>query len=112
MSSKTGINSFASWRKTNVHGKSAIANEYHRNDQNKYLSGQSTTDFEYGDTYDYDLQNNQLFQSTGQLVRPFGIEQSSKHDILRYERGECLSGVFASRKRVPTRDCFNNARYR
>lgn len=107
MSSKTGINSFALWRQSNVHGKSA--NENLRDDQNKYLSGQqSAIDFEYDNKYDY----NQLSRSTPPLLRPLGIQDRSKHDILRYERGECLSGVFASRKRVPSRDCFNNSRYR
>lgn len=111
MSSKTGINSFALWRQS-VHGKSATANENLRHDQNKYLSGQSTIDIEYDNNYDCGTAVNQLSRSTPPLLRPFGIQEPSKHDILRYERGECLSGVFASRKRVPSRDCFNNARYR
>lgn len=110
MSSKTGINSFALWRQSNVHGKSATANANHRNDQNKYLSGQSTIDFEYDNSYGTHI--DQFTRSTPPLLRPLGIKELSKHDILRYDRGECLSGVFASRKRVPSRDCSNNTRYR
>lgn len=112
MSSKTGINSFALWRKTDVHGKSATANDKPRHDQSKYLRGESTTIFGYGDNDVYGTQFKQLSKSTRPLLQPLGIEELSKHDILRYERGECLSGVFASRKRVPSRDCFNNSRYR
>lgn len=109
MSSKTG-NSFALWRQ--LYGKSATPNVNLRHDQNKFPGGQSTNYFEQGDNYIYGTQVKQLSSTTESLLRPFGFEDLSKHDILRYERGECLSGVFASRKRVPSRDCFNNARYR
>ena len=95
MSSKSGINSFASWRPTVLHSKQIKPNSKFRHSEYIYSKGESS--------------NNVPYRFGDQSI---AFEELPEHDILRYERGKCLSGVFASRKRVPSRVFFNNERYR